>query len=50
MADSISWNLEAVFKESDQPTYNDDYPQWFIGHVFKMSIPCISHKEIGDDK
>ena len=53
---AISWNLTAIFEEGDTPG-NEDYDnkRGRIGNPLKilhlkMTIPCKSHKNIGDDK
>ena len=48
-AQAVSGNLEAVLKEGDAPTDEDDLPQRFMTEP-QVAIPGEGHEDVGDDE
>lgn len=48
-ANTIGWDLEAVFEKSDSPAGKDDFPEGFAA-VLEMTVPGESHEDVGDGK
>jgi hypothetical protein len=47
---SVSRNLEAIFKQSNRPTDANRDPERSSSKIFKMTIPGKGHKDIGDQE
>jgi hypothetical protein len=48
-ANTVGRNLKGVFKKSDSPANERDFPQWHI-LVFEMAVPGKGHKDVGNKK
>ena len=46
-ADAVGGDLEAVFKQRDSPTDEDDLPESLLAEA-EVTVPGKSHEDVGD--